>query len=131
MDNFSNCISNLRNAGLVKARFAQVPNTKFVRRFLHLLYEQGLITGFFHVNFKLLRVHISYIGNSSGELALVASFKRISKPSKRRYVTWSQILRYYSGTFIIVSTNQGLITGTEALKRGIGGELLLRRYYFL
>jgi len=131
MNNFANMIANLRNAGLSEAKFCNVRNTSLNRRFLSVLYLEGFITGFFISNSFFIRVHLSYVRNAVGELPLVSSLKLVSKPSRRVYVNVSQLLRYYSSKFVILSTSYGILTGTQAIQKNVGGELLVKRYYFL
>ncbi len=51
----------------------------------------------------------------------------ISKPSLRKYVTTGEIARIQGkATVAILSTNTGVISGREAIKKGVGGELLFK-----
>ena len=70
----------------------------------------------------LLRIYLRY--NESQE-PIIRSIKRISKPGRRIYVKRDEIPRVLGGMGTsILSTPDGILTGREASKRGLGGELL-------
>jgi ribosomal protein S8 len=121
-------LSSLRNAGLAKKPFASVPLSKFNLKLLDLLYIEGFISGYSIQRFKFqIRVQLTYIGN---ELPLVSSLKVISRPGLRSYIRYSDLISRYSGKFLILNTNVGLLTGTTAILHRCGGELCAIRYYF-
>lgn len=67
--------------------------------------------------------------NKPGENANITEIKRLSKPGRRVYVAASDIPRVKSGRgLVLVSTSKGVITGAEATKQRLGGELLLSVY---
>lgn len=122
-------LSSLRNAGLAKKPFARVPLSKLNLHLLDLLYTEGFISGYSIQQHKYqVRVQLTYSGT---ELPLVSSLKSISRPGSRTYVRYSELLKRYSGRFLILSTCFGLTTGTTAIMNKCGGELYALRYYFL
>jgi len=59
----------------------------------------------------------------------ITSMEKISKPGRRYYAKATDIPRYKSGRgIVIVSTSQGVMTGQEAARRKLGGELIMRVY---
>jgi small subunit ribosomal protein S8 len=71
---------------------------------------------------KTIRIHLAYTEN--GE-PLITGLQRVSKPGLRVYVKRGQIPRVYGGLGIaILSTSQGVMTGQEAWRRRLGGEVL-------
>ena len=71
--------------------------------------------------FKTIKVKLKYEGKRS----VIEGLKRISSPGLRRYVGATEIPRVLGGLGIsVVSTSQGVMTGTQARKSNLGGELL-------
>ncbi len=67
--------------------------------------------------------------NQAGDNANITEIKRLSKPGQRRYVKADQIPKVKNGRgLVLVSTSKGVMTGTEAKKESLGGELLLEVY---
>jgi small subunit ribosomal protein S8 len=90
-----------------------------------ILKEQGYIRdydlprGQAHPN---LRLHLVY---REGRQPAISGLKRVSKPGLRIYVGKGEIPRVYGGIgTAIISTSQGVMTGRQAWRSGIGGELL-------
>ena len=69
-----------------------------------------------------MRIHLAY---SDRREPTVTGLQRVSKPGLRVYVEKREVPRVYGGLGIaIVSTSQGLLTGREARRRGLGGEVV-------
>ena len=67
--------------------------------------------------------------NKAGENSTINEITRLSKPGRRVYVKADEIPKVKSGRgIVLVSTSQGVITGQEAVKQRLGGELLLKVY---
>jgi len=67
--------------------------------------------------------------NKEGENATFTELTRMSKPGRRMYVSANDIPRVKSGRgIVLVSTSKGVITGQEATKQRLGGEVLLKVY---
>jgi small subunit ribosomal protein S8 len=76
--------------------------------------------------FDELKLTLKYKENGD---SVITSIQRISKPSRRVYVTKDELPRVLNGMGIaIVSTSEGLMTNKEAGKRKIGGELICEIY---
>jgi small subunit ribosomal protein S8 len=70
---------------------------------------------------KKLKLKLNY----NGRKGVIAGLKRVSKPGLRRYVGATEIPRVLNGMGIsIVSTPKGVMTGTDARKENVGGELV-------
>jgi small subunit ribosomal protein S8 len=70
---------------------------------------------------KTLKIRLKYEGKKN----IIEGLKRVSTPGLRRYVGATEIPRVLGGMGVsIVSTSEGLMTGTQAKKKNIGGELL-------
>ena len=119
--------SNIKSAALSNKIYCIVNYSKFLIKFLDILYINGFIAGYKIISSTKLKVYINYFSNS---IAIFSSLKIFSKASKKNYIDLYKLLFNYSGKFCIISTSKGLLTGTEALKYKIGGELIRVRYYF-
>ena len=118
-------LSSLKNAGLAKKPFAYVPLSKGNLKFLDLLYSEGFISGYSIYGFRnQVRVQLNYAGS---ELPLVASLKSVSRPGFKVYLRYSELVKYYSGRFLILNTSAGMVTGTVAIQKKKGGEILSLR----
>lgn len=127
MKSFSNLVSHIRNAGAVQNSFTLVPLSVFNLKALDIFYKQGIIVGYSIYDVNRAKVFISYLPNG---VSLAGSLKVVSCPSRRVYITWKKLINYYSGIFCLVSTSRGLLTGTEAIRLRIGGELVCSRFYY-
>jgi small subunit ribosomal protein S8 len=127
MRSFYNLVAHIRNAGAVQNTFTCVPLSTFNIKALEIFYREGFISGYSMLDSRQAKVFISYLPNG---VAIAGSLKVISRPSKRVYVSWKKLVSYYSGTFCLISTSQGLMTGTEAIRLQVGGELVCVRFYF-
>lgn len=124
-DPISDMLTRIRNAGMARQTETTMPSTKILVAIAKILKEEGYIEDF-RVNEKRpqdqLVVQLRY---GPDKRHTIREIKRISKPGLRVYAGKNQIPRVRSGLGIaIVSTPQGVLTGYEARRRGIGGEVL-------
>jgi small subunit ribosomal protein S8 len=86
-----------------------------------ILRDEGYISGYEQPNARELVLRLKYIGKT----AAVAGLRRISKPGLRVYARKDEMPRVLGGLGVaIVSTSSGLMTGREAERKGLGGEVL-------
>jgi small subunit ribosomal protein S8 len=89
------------------------------------LSKEGFIRGYElkdDANKKLMRVQLNYTGKKD---SVLTGLQRVSKPGLRVYVQKREIPRVYGGLGIaILSTPQGIMTGQDAWRRSIGGEVI-------
>ena len=124
-DPISDMLTRIRNGGMARKSEVTMPTTKVLVAIAQILKEEGYIGGFEVVEQRpqnILKVALRY---SDDRKHSIRELKRVSKPGLRVYAGKDQIPRVKSGLGIaIVSTPQGVLTGYEARKRGIGGEVL-------
>lgn len=124
-DSLSDMLTRIRNGG--KARFEKVdiPSSNMKANVARVLKEEGFIKNYKIVKDKghtVLRIYLKYDESNKSIFSLI---KRISKPSRRVYVRQEDIPRVMRGLGIaILSTSKGIVTGEEARKNTVGGELL-------
>lgn len=124
-------ISSLRNAGAASSPWCLVPSTINGRELLNVLYSEGYISGFGPS--KKDHFISVYLGSGfrGADYHLISSLKTMSRPGRKHYITYKELVRCYSNRFCILHTSKGILTGETAISKGIGGELICLRYYFL
>lgn len=124
-DPIADMLTRVRNAIQMRHETVMMPHSKMKVAIARILKEQGFIRDFDSPRGQLhpaLRLHLSY--REKRESAIVG-LKRISKPGLRVYVGRGEIPRVYGGLGVaIVSTSSGVMSGRQAWREGIGGELL-------
>jgi small subunit ribosomal protein S8 len=124
-DPVADFLTRVRNAIRAKQQKVDVPASKLKQEIARILKEEGYISNFKATEEngqKLLRVYLKY-GN--GNEAAISNINRISKPGCRVYVGRTEIPRVLGGMGInILTTPKGVMTGREARKSGVGGEVL-------
>ena len=77
----------------------------------------------------LTRIRNAKMVGKTGEPAAITEITRVSKPGRRVYVKSAEIPKVKSGRgIVLISTSQGVMTGHEAARQKLGGELLLKVY---
>lgn len=124
-DPISDMLTRIRNAGMARKATTSMPSTNILVAIAGILKSEGYITDF-SVTEKTpqneLVVTLRYGGDRRHA---IREIKRVSKPGLRVYAGKDRVPRVRSGLGVaIVSTTQGVMTGYEARRRGIGGEVL-------
>ena len=124
-DPVSDMLTRIRNAGMARKNDTSMPSTKLLVAIAKILQQEGYIAGF-RIEPKApqdtLVIDLRY---GSDRTHAIREIKRVSKPGLRVYSGKDQLPRVRSGLGIaVVSTTQGVMTGYEARRRGIGGEVL-------
>jgi small subunit ribosomal protein S8 len=121
-DPIGDMLIQIKNAALAKKDVIEVPYSKLKKALGEILMQEGYISSLAKVGEDpkaMLRIGI--------KSAAITDVKRVSKPGLRWYVNKSTIPTVVGGMGIaILSTPAGLMTGSEARKMGIGGELLCK-----
>ena len=123
-DQIADLITRIRNAVIVGKNEILVPASKLKAGLVEVLAKNGYVKGFEIVEEtprKLLHVVI----NEPGMNAKISEITKVSKPGRRVYSSADEIPTIKSGRgMVIVSTSKGLMTGKEAKKEILGGEVL-------
>ncbi len=123
-DPIADMIIRIKNAVMVHHPKVVVPHSNVRAAIAQILKDRGYITDFELVEKKPqseLVLTLKYLGR----LSSISGVKRISKPGRRLYTTAMTIPKTLGGYGItIVSTSKGILTGDEARKQNVGGELL-------
>ena len=119
---FCTCIRNAILAGKEKVDF---PSSNMRKNIAEKLEQYGYIRGYRIVNDGKQGVMRIYLKYDERQTSAIQSIQRVSRPSCRRYIKADQIQDVRSGYGLtIISTNQGVLSGREARKQKVGGELL-------
>jgi small subunit ribosomal protein S8 len=124
-DPVADMLTRLRNANSAYHDSVSMPFSKIKMNIAHILQQEGYI-GEFSVHDaevgKNLVISLKY--GPSRERS-IAGIKRVSKPGLRVYAKKDNLPRVLGGLGIaIISTSGGLMTDRQAVKRGVGGEVL-------
>jgi small subunit ribosomal protein S8 len=124
IDPIADMLTRIRNAIMANHASVLVPSSKMKLAIAKILKEEGLIDRYEVLKGKpqpMMRIHLKY----TGEQPAILGLERVSKPGLRVYVEKQEIPRVYGGLGIaILSTSKGVMTGQEAWKRRLGGEVL-------
>lgn len=124
-DPVADFLTRIRNAIRARHQKVDVPASRLKLELARILKEEGFISNFKPVEEdgrKLLRVYLKYSSNNE---AVISNLERVSRPGCRVYVRRTEIPRVLGGMGInILTTPRGVMTGRQARKEGVGGEIL-------
>jgi small subunit ribosomal protein S8 len=124
-DPIADMLTRIRNANQALHDTVEMPSSKLKAEIARLLEQEGYISGYSVEEGdpgKTLVVRLKY---DRDRRRVISGLRRISKPGRRIYVDRNSLPRVLGGMGVaIVSTSQGLLTGQQARRRGIGGEVL-------
>jgi len=130
-DPVSDMLTRMRNAIAARHTKVDVPASRLKIEIARILKEEGYITNYSiktaeGSNARTLRIFLRYGPN--GE-SVISSLQRVSLPSRRVYVPSKEIAKVLGGLGInIMSTSRGVMTGKQARKTNVGGEVLCSVY---
>jgi small subunit ribosomal protein S8 len=122
-DTIADMLTVIRNANRALLPGVELSHSKMRENIARILKAEGYISDFTVEGDKLkkLKLKLKY----QGRKGVITDLRRISRPGLRRYVGASEIPRVLGGLGIaILSTPRGVMTGHEARKQNVGGELL-------
>ena len=127
-DPIADFLTRIRNGIMAAHEEVVIPDSKLKREMARILDEQGYIEGFEIVDpepgrpAELIRVHLKYTDNRT---SVISGLRRVSRPGQRTYVDAKHVPKVLGGMgTTIMSTSQGVMTGHDARKAGVGGEVV-------
>jgi len=127
-DPIADLLTRIRNAAMVGKTEVRVPTSKLKKVVAEALKANNYLTDVKEEAGKPRGTLVITI-NNPGENSVINEITRLSKPGRRVYVKADEIPKVKSGRgLVLVSTSKGVITGQEAVKQRLGGELLLKVY---
>jgi small subunit ribosomal protein S8 len=126
-DPIADFLSRIRNGLVADHDEVQMPASSFKAELARILREQGYIEDFSvepaRVG-RVLRVRLKY---TEDRKPVISGLERVSKPGRRRYVNADEVPKVLGGMgTAIVSTSRGVMTGHDARRSRVGGELVAR-----
>lgn len=127
-DPIADMLTRIRNAQTVGHPGLRVPASKIKVAIARILKYEGFIEDYRLTNEHpqpQLVIRLKYVGESKDRRPVITGLKRVSKPGRRVYTRVSEIPWVRSGMGIaILSTPKGVLTGQQARRLGVGGEVL-------
>jgi len=124
-DPIADMLTRIRNALMAGHESVLVPSSKMKLSLTKILKAEGFINDYEVLkekSYQVIKIQLKYIDKNQPS---IVGLERISKPGLRVYVEHKEIPRVYGGAGIaIISTPKGMMTGHQAWRQGIGGELL-------
>ena len=124
-DPIADFLTRIRNALLAKHETTEIPASKLKWRLAEILKTEGYITDARLVGegrHKMIRISLKY---DLGEISVIQSLQRISKPGRRMYVTADHLPRVLDGLgMAVISTSRGIMSDRECRRLNIGGEVM-------
>lgn len=122
-DPISDMLTRIRNANRALLPGVEVPHSKIKESIASILKKEGYINDFAVEGkaAKTIKLKLKYQGKKS----IIEGLRRVSSPGLRHYVGSTDIPRVRGGMGVaVLSTSEGVMTGVQARKKNIGGELL-------
>ena len=122
-DPISDMLTRIRNAGRALLPAVELPHSRMKESVAKILKSEGYVADVAveGTTIKKLKIRLKYQGKKN----VIEGIKRVSRPGLRRYVGATEVPRVLGGMGVsIVSTSEGVMTGAQAKKKNLGGELL-------
>ena len=127
-DPVSDFLTRVRNGITAAHQEVEIPSSKLKREMARILKEQGYIRDFEleaptedHPG-EIIRVMLKY---TDERRSAISGLRRVSRPGQRHYVNHTEIPKVQGGMgTTIVSTSKGVMTGHDARRQGVGGEVV-------
>jgi small subunit ribosomal protein S8 len=127
-DPIADFLTRIRNGIMAAHETVEMPSSKFKRELARILREQGYIESFETTEGRpgaageRIIVRLKYTENRT---SVISGIRRISRPGQRSYVDAAHIPKVLGGMgTAILSTSHGVMTGHDARKAGVGGEVV-------
>jgi small subunit ribosomal protein S8 len=131
-DPIADMLTRIRNAVIAGHTVTAMPSSKMKADIAKILKEEGFIKSFQIVDGekpgqKVLRIRLKYVGERRDRKPILSGIQRVSRPGRRIYTGKRDIPWVLSGMGIaILSTPKGVMTGKQARKLGVGGEVVCK-----
>lgn len=129
-DPIADYLTRIRNAVRANHRVVEIPASNLKKEMTKILFDQGYILSYkFDDSTSQGSIKIALKYTKDTKESVIKKIQRISKPGLRKYASSSEIPRILNGLGIaIVSTSRGVMTGKQAKRENVGGEVLCYVY---
>jgi len=129
MDPIADMLTSIRNAQAARKETVSVPYSKIKMEIAKVLAKEKFIKEADHKGKKVNKIIDIVLNYDNLNQPAITSLKRVSKPSRRVYSPSSKIKKVRQGFgFQIISTPRGILSGKEARREKIGGEVICEVY---
>ena len=131
-DPIADMLTRIRNAVMSNQTMVAMPSSSLKMEIARILKEEGFIEDFELAEGskplqKVLRIRLKYVGERRDKRPVITGIERISHPGRRIYTHKKDIPWVLSGMGVsIITTPKGVMTGQNARKMGVGGEILCK-----
>lgn len=129
-DPIADMLTRMRNAQHRQQPSVAMPHSKLKEAIAEVLKAEGYIEGYevaTQDKFPRLVIKLKYLGDRRHRRPVITGLERVSRPGRRIYVGRQEIPWVLSGMgTAILTTSKGVMTGQQARRRGVGGELLCK-----
>ena len=127
-DPIADLLTRIRNANMVGKTEVRVPTSKLKKVVAEQLAKNNYLAGVKLEDGKPRGTLVVTLAKD-GENCPITEIARVSKPGRRVYVAAADIPKVKQGRgIVLISTSKGVMTGGEAVKQKLGGEVLLKVY---
>ncbi|WAC03565.1 30S ribosomal protein S8 [Lacinutrix neustonica] len=129
-DPIADFLTRIRNAVRANHRVVEIPASNLKKDITKILFDQGYILSYkFDDSTVQGTIKIALKYNKETKEPVIRKLQRISKPGLRKYSSSTELPRILNGLGIaIVSTSHGVMTGKQAQRENVGGEVLCYVY---
>jgi len=135
-DSVADLLTRIRNALKADHEDVLIPSSRLNREIARLLKQEGYIEDFSveqlrrqagsrpsRAEFETLRIKLKYTEDRD---PVISGLKRVSKPGRRQYAMAGELPKVQGGMgTVIITTSSGVMTGNEARRAGVGGEVVV------
>jgi small subunit ribosomal protein S8 len=129
-DPVADYLTRIRNAVSANHRVVEIPASNLKKEITKILFDQGYILSYKFDDSSVqgtIKIALKY--NKETKESVIREIQRISKPGLRKYASSNELPRILNGLGIaIISTSHGVMTGKQAQRENVGGEVLCYVY---
>ena len=129
-DPIADYLTRIRNAVRANHRVVEIPASNLKKEMTKILFDQGYILSYKFDDSKsqgVIKIALKYTKDTKE--SVIKKIQRISKPGLRKYASSNEMPRILNGLGIaLVSTSHGVMTGKQAQRENVGGEVLCYIY---
>jgi small subunit ribosomal protein S8 len=129
-DPIADFLTRIRNAQSAGHKVVTIPSSKLKKEMTKILFDQGFVLSYKFDQEgvrEYIKIAIKY--DKSNNLPVIKKLERISKPGLRKYVNVDEMPKVLNGLGVaILSTSKGVMTGKQARRENVGGEVLCYIY---
>ncbi|PHS08422.1 MAG: 30S ribosomal protein S8 [Kordia sp.] len=128
-DPIADYLTRVRNAVRANHRVVEIPASNLKKAITKILFDQGYILSYKFDDSSVqgsIKIALKYDENKQ---SVIRKIERVSKPGLRKYVSSSEMPRILNSLGVaIISTSKGVMTGKQARRENVGGEVICSVY---